>query len=173
MTHDHPYKKNISKNFPKVKKVGLSFEFCVLHAIQKSRCLSGVTGNMRLPPLFTRCFPIGALHVFLASDRHTILRGGAMGYRVDYQPIKKVRNMEKRVTHVPVFAGLCLLLFFFLVFSCWPQGVEVIKEIMIPGEPDITIAAMEQLSVLLMDGERFGEAFEVFCRTVAEGSQVD
>ena len=92
-----------------------------------------------------------------------------MGYRVDYKPIKKVRNMEKRITNVPVLTGICLLLFFFLVFSCWPQGMEIVQEMMIPGEPEITLAAMEQFTDLLMDGASIGEALEVFCNTIQTG----
>lgn len=89
-----------------------------------------------------------------------------MGYRVDYQPVKKVRNAEKRKSRVPALTALFLMLFFFLVFSFWPQGGELLRELLIPGDPDTTVMALEAFAQDLHDGETPAIAFETFCRSI-------
>ena len=91
-----------------------------------------------------------------------------MGYRVDYLPIKKVRNMEKRTSYVPAMTALFLLLFFFLVSSFWPWGAEFLREVLIPGDLDVTVAALEAFAMKLQNGEAFSDAFKAFCHQLLE-----
>lgn len=91
-----------------------------------------------------------------------------MSYRVEYEPVKKVRNVEKRVVRVPALTASCLLLFLLLVNGFWSQGREVLREILLPGDAAVTAAALEEFAQELKMGEPLGDAVEGFCRTVIE-----
>ena len=89
-----------------------------------------------------------------------------MGYRVEYAPVKKVRRVEKRTVGIPAMTAVCLLLFLLLVSGFWPQGSETLREILIPGDPVVTVAALEELAVELGAGEELDSALESFCRKI-------
>lgn len=95
-----------------------------------------------------------------------------MGYRIDYQPMKNVRNPEKRTAGIPGMTALFLLLFVFIVFSFWPQGAELLREILIPGEADVTVAALETFARELQCGESLSCAFDSFCRHILSEAQI-
>ena len=94
-----------------------------------------------------------------------------MGYRVDYQPVRKLRNMENRTNGKTALTAAFLMLFFLLVFSCWPRGAELVKEMIIPGEPEVTLGAVEQLAARLQGGEPLAAALEAFCCEIMVGAQ--
>ena len=96
-----------------------------------------------------------------------------MGYRIDYLPIRKVRNLEKRTSGIPALTALFFLLFVFLVFSFWPRGAALLREILIPGDPDVTVAALETFARELNRGENLSSAFEAFCRQVLAEAQLE
>ena len=96
-----------------------------------------------------------------------------MGYRVDYQPVKKVRGVQKRTVNVPAMTGVCLLLFLLLVNSAWPRGAEVLQGLLFSGDVSVTAAALEDMAVELRAGEELSSAVETFCKKVAQGARID
>ncbi len=96
-----------------------------------------------------------------------------MGYRVDYQPIRKVRRGETRKNRTAAMTAICLLLFFFLVGIMWPKGTEVLQKILFAGDAEITASALEHFALELGAGEAFPSAFETFCRTVIQHGKAD
>lgn len=95
-----------------------------------------------------------------------------MGYRVDYRPVKKIRNAEKRTVRLPALTMLFFLMFLFLVFSFWPQGGALLRELLIPGDPDVTVMALETFAQDLRAGDALSGAFETFCRTIVAEAQL-
>lgn len=95
-----------------------------------------------------------------------------MSYRIDYQPMKKVRGLEKRTAPRSALAALCFLLFLVLTLSFWPRGAEALRALVIPGDAAVTVAALEDLAVDLRAGENVQSALEGFCRQVA-GEKLD
>lgn len=94
-----------------------------------------------------------------------------MGYRVDYQPIQKVRRMEKRAARVPALAALCFLLFLLMVNCMWPQGSAVLRKVIFPGDIPVTVAALDELAETLQNGASLQNALYAFCQSVIrEGS---
>lgn len=89
-----------------------------------------------------------------------------MGYRVEYEPVKKVRGAEKRTSRVAALTAVSLALFGILVCSFWDRGREVLQDLLLPGDGAVTAAAMEDLVRDLQTGLPLGEAVEGFCRTV-------
>lgn len=96
-----------------------------------------------------------------------------MGYRVDYQPVKKVRGLEKRTARAPALAALGLILFCLLVNCVWPRGAEVVREILIPGDTAVTVAALEEFAAELEAGEELSSALQTFCRRVIREAELD
>lgn len=89
-----------------------------------------------------------------------------MSYRIDYQPTKKVRQLEKRTVPGAALAGVCVVLVL-LALSLWPRGAEALRSLLIPGDAAVTVAALEDLAGDLRAGEGVQEALEGFCRQVA------
>jgi len=96
-----------------------------------------------------------------------------MGYRVEYQSVRKVRGVEKRTSSLPALIGLCLMLFLLLVGSCWPRGAQVLRGLVMPGNPSVTAAALEDFALELKAGEALPSALEGFCRRVIQEAEVD
>lgn len=96
-----------------------------------------------------------------------------MGYRVDYQPVKKVRGLGKRTARAPALAALFLILFCLLVNSVWPRGAEMLRELLIPGDAAVTVAALEAFTTELEAGETLSGALEGFCRKVIQEAALD
>ena len=68
-----------------------------------------------------------------------------MGYRVEYQA-GKVDEREVHPGRFPVLLGACLLAFLVLVNSLWPQGWRTLRQWLIPGNPVVTVAALENFA---------------------------
>lgn len=90
-----------------------------------------------------------------------------MSYRIDYQATKKVRGMEKRTAPLSALTALCFLLFLLLVGALWPEGAEALRAFIIPGDPAVTVAALEDLAGDLRSGEEIQSALDGFCRQVS------
>ena len=90
-----------------------------------------------------------------------------MGYRVRYQAIRKIRAVEKRKARRTALTALCLLLFIILVNLFWPEGSTYIRQLFIPGDASVTVAAMESLAENLEMGEGIWSAMEKFIREVS------
>lgn len=96
-----------------------------------------------------------------------------MGYRVEYQPVKKVRGAEKKTSRAAALTALCLVLFVLLVNGFWPRGQAVLRQLLVPGDAAVTVAALEDLAQELRSGEALPSALESFCRKVTREALVD
>lgn len=96
-----------------------------------------------------------------------------MGYRIEYQPVKKVRGMEKRISRLGALTAVCLLLFLLLVSAVWPQGASAVQSFFLPGDAAVTAAALEGLTADLQAGVGWSDALELFCIRVIEGAELD
>ena len=95
-----------------------------------------------------------------------------MGYRVEYGPVKKVRDVEKRVSRKAALTALCLLLFFLLVGILWPEGAEALRRLVFPGDPAVTVTALEELAGELRAGADVTESLRSFCLQILEGAEL-
>lgn len=93
-----------------------------------------------------------------------------MGYRVDYQPIKKVRDIQKRTVRLPALTALFLLIFWILVNSVWPSGTTVLRGLLFSGNSTVTAAALNEMVIELRSGEALPSALEAFCGKVIRES---
>ncbi len=86
-----------------------------------------------------------------------------MGYRIDYQPVHKIR--DKAQLHRPIPAMICIVLLLFLFLTCYflPSGRTMLQDILLPGDAAVTAAALSDFSENIRAGNSFLNAFEVFC----------
>lgn len=89
-----------------------------------------------------------------------------MGYRITYEPVKKVRGAEKRHSSTAALAGLFFLVFLLLVNLFWPQGAQTLRELILPGDGAVTAAALEEFAEDLGSGLPIAAAAEDFCRRI-------
>ena len=93
-----------------------------------------------------------------------------MGYRIVYGPMKKARGVERRYSRLAALTGLFLVLFAAAVCCFWPEGAAVLRDWLLPGDPAVTAAAMEELSDSLRTGEDLFHALRTFCIRILEGA---
>ena len=88
-----------------------------------------------------------------------------MGYTIQYEPekSKKYPIRNRNWTKVVVIALLIVVML----------GVGLRSGWLIPGDPEVTIDAFEEMVVNLREGERVKDAVTVFCIEVLESSSAD
>lgn len=89
-----------------------------------------------------------------------------MGYHVQY-PGPNYSSPRKRKKGRPILMFILILLLFGAAVI--PTSRAVLLELMIPGDAKVTAAAVEGLIGDMRQGERFDEAFTVFCEMVLNG----
>lgn len=94
--------------------------------------------------------------------------GDGVAYRIVYEPVKS-RTEQGRSVRRPVLTALCFALFLILVNNCWPQGNALLRELLIPGEPEVTLEALEVLADSIRTGDPLAEAVGAFCAAVMGG----
>ena len=90
-----------------------------------------------------------------------------MGYRIDYScpTIRQNTTYHAKGAVLPMTA-VFLAMFILLVHFFWPQGRQVLRELIIPGDADTTVHAVTTFVAELRYGNSFSGAAEVFCREI-------
>ena len=96
-----------------------------------------------------------------------------MGYRVDYGPVRKIRGMEKRFSRPAALTGLFFFAFLLLTAFQWPEGMRLLWDLVVPGDPAVTAAALEELTEELRAGESAAESLGLFLRRILKGIGFD
>lgn len=97
-----------------------------------------------------------------------------MSYSVFYSPQTKKKFPDKKETHVKwgrVIAVMVLICIGIGIVSLYKSGV--LRELLIPGEPAITVAALETLAENLQEGMPFQQAVEAFCGEILSYAPMD
>lgn len=105
--------------------------------------------------------------VFFGDLKISLSKGGCvMGYRIDYnggtvvkKPIYAPKVGKKKI----VLLSAAVLTAAFLL---WPMGRRCVRDLLLPGDEDVTAAALSELVNDLSAGEPVGEAVEAFCRDI-------
>lgn len=96
-----------------------------------------------------------------------------MGYRVEYETVPKVRRMEQKRSGTAALTAMFFVVFLLVTSLLWPEGREVLREIFLPGDPAVTVAALETLADELQTGAQLGDALENFCQSIAREAEID
>ena len=92
-----------------------------------------------------------------------------MAYRIDYQPVKKLRGVQKRRSSRAAMTGSFFLLFLLGAGIFWPEGRAMLQGLLFSGDTAVTAAAMEDFVRELGEGTSVKEALFMFFRQIMEG----
>ncbi len=92
-----------------------------------------------------------------------------MGYRITYENgiIRKKAVGERRFRWKRWGCG-CLGVALAVALML-PQGRLLVRDLLLPGDEDVTAAALEEMVENIRAGEPVGEAVEAFCREILAG----
>lgn len=90
-----------------------------------------------------------------------------MGYRIDYQPVAKLKMTEKRRHPFPMLS-VCLLAVLLLNTVLKDQRTMLLR-ILFPGDAAVTMASLDKMLAQLKAGTPFQDALLVFCQQVIAG----
>lgn len=89
-----------------------------------------------------------------------------MGYRVDYGGGPEGKKERRGIFRPLVMTFVCLAAFLFLVNAFWPEGAQILRTYLLPGDAAVTAAALEAFAQELRNGEEIASALENFCQKV-------
>lgn len=88
-----------------------------------------------------------------------------MGYQLRYPAVGKEKK-KRRPLRLIVLAGVAFFLFSLLVHHRWPEGWQLLRQVMVPQRCSEAVTALvEQLNV----GTSPAEALAAFCQCLMEG----
>ena len=88
-----------------------------------------------------------------------------MGYRIEYEKIGKLPR-PLRKNRAGIVATMVIILLVLCAITIKTIGLEWVQEVLLPGDPDITAAALEKMAADLKEGEGIVEAFKTFCEDI-------
>lgn len=86
-----------------------------------------------------------------------------MGYRIVYGEDPFIERKERKSYLRAMTAGFALA-FVVLVRCCWPQGTELLRQALLPGDYE----AFQQMTTDIRAGEPIGDAVTAFCQQIVE-----
>lgn len=95
-----------------------------------------------------------------------------MGYRIEYRSHGKVHFHKRIGKPIPkwcvVTACGCLVLAALVI--CWQN--EQLRNLLLPGDTEVTAKALQELVNDLRNGAEFGDAVTAFCIEVIENAKI-
>ena len=90
-----------------------------------------------------------------------------MGYRIKYDSARERKFLPIRRKKAPKWVIIGLILVAFLsIFG------NRAKDLLLPGDPEVTGAALSTLSEDLKDGKSFADAIHTFCTTIIDNAEI-
>lgn len=87
-----------------------------------------------------------------------------VGYRIDYGGSVKKKPPTKKIALLFSAASIAALLI-------WPAGRRAVQKLLLPGDPEVTVTALQGLATDLGEGESVKEAVTAFCREIIADGQ--
>lgn len=95
-----------------------------------------------------------------------------MGYRIEYDTgNQKYEVHQVAAWRFPLMAAGAFIGFLLLTWAFWPEGAELIREAMIPGDNAQTVQALQGMAEELRGGASIRDAVTAFCREIIAGAQ--
>ena len=92
-----------------------------------------------------------------------------MSYQLQYDPPcdhSPARSSRHPWLMMLIFFGV----FLFLVKTHWPEGEAMLRRLLLPGDPETTQTAAQNLVTALRWGEPFYSAAKTFCQEILHGT---
>ena len=94
-----------------------------------------------------------------------------MAYRIDYSTHSSPKIDSPGKQRITAMAAGFFLLFLLLVNLFWPAGTEIVRQALIPGDPEVTVTAVDNLVSGLKDGQQLSDAVTAFCREIIANAE--
>ena len=92
-----------------------------------------------------------------------------MSYRIVYGPMPRAEKPQDwTLLRVQMWTAVFILFFALLVRQLWPEGMDVLKSVLIPGEQTVTEQALSEMVAGLQEGEHLEDALTAFCRQIID-----
>lgn len=88
-----------------------------------------------------------------------------MSWRIEYDMKAETCQKDRCGKRFLLTMGF-LVLFCLMVSFFWPEGQDMLRILLIPGDPEVTLEAAEVFARQLHQGFSVGEAARNFCMTV-------
>ncbi len=95
-----------------------------------------------------------------------------MGYRIEYGSSSVQRKPLKRKPHYAAIAtAVGVLSLVFLAIAIKHAGLTWVRDVLLPGDPAITAAALENMVDSMRSGSSIAEAVTAFCQEILANAQ--
>ena len=92
-----------------------------------------------------------------------------MGYKIVYgSPPEEGERSVSRWGRIRLLTAVFLLILILGARLFWPEGTELLRQVLLPEEAGVTQTAFSQMVTQLQQGEPFGQAVAGFCQYVVE-----
>ena len=88
-----------------------------------------------------------------------------LNYHIIYEAEKRKKGKGSGLRRLFLTTGF-FLCFLWLVGTFWPDGQDLMKQLLIPGDPDITLEAAEVFAQEVGSGFAMADAARNFCLAV-------
>ena len=95
-----------------------------------------------------------------------------MGYRIEYgdrAAVRKERKGRSLLTRIVTVA--CILSLVAGALAVKHAGLTWVTDFLLPGDPAVTAAALENMVESIREGEPWGDAVTAFCREIIENAE--
>ena len=87
-----------------------------------------------------------------------------MGYEIRYAGHEP--SSRKPGTRLPALTAGFFLAFLLLTHAFWPAGASKLRQLVLPGDSEVTGQAVASLVEDLREGQAVGDAVTTFCREI-------
>lgn len=93
-----------------------------------------------------------------------------MAYRISYDSVGKYRQ-KKEKNRKGIFIAVLVLVLVIGAITVKSVGLTWVQEVLLPGDPAVTAAALEGMVENLRNGENLYDAITAFCREIIKYGQ--
>lgn len=94
-----------------------------------------------------------------------------MSYQISYGGMKEKRPRQWKPRRLPILTVAFFMLFLLTVERVWPAGRERLRELLWPGNGEVTAAAFATMTERLDAGEPIADAVEAFCKEILQDAR--
>ena len=94
-----------------------------------------------------------------------------MGYRIEYGSQGELRKpLDHKRSYSAIAAAVCVLALVAGAIAIKHAGLSWVQEVLLPGDPAVTAAALENMVENIKEGNSIAEAVTAFCREIVENA---
>lgn len=93
-----------------------------------------------------------------------------MGYQIRYDSVGKLPQKRRR-SRTGWLAGFLVIALLACAITVKTVGLKWVQEVLLPGDPAVTAAALEQMAEDLRAGDSLGEAITAFCEEIMKHAE--